>query len=71
MNEIEKAKFSEEIVGKTIKKLIGENIRVHSSSDFSKDGYSIILGIFIPFPSNYLTNERIDKLKLILEEENE
>lgn len=67
MSEVEKVKFSEIIIVESIKKLRQEDIRVHESSDFSKDGYSIMLNIFIPFKKGYLTNRKIDELRLVLE----
>ena len=59
MTPEEKAKFSERILNNILKELKGRDIRVHQSSDFSIDGYSIMLSIFIPFPKDYLLNDKI------------
>ena len=68
MSEVEKAKFSERILVESIKRLNQEDIRTHKSSDFSKDGYSIMLSIFIPFPKNYILNDKkMRELILVLE----
>lgn len=66
--EIEKRiKLSERKLSGILSELRASNIRVHNSSDFSKDGYSIMVSIFIPFPEGYLTNKKIDEIRLVLE----
>jgi len=59
MTPEEKAKFSERLLNDILKELKVRGIRVHQSSDFSMDGYSIMLSIFIPFPKDYLLNDKI------------
>jgi len=68
MNDTEKIEFSETILSEISKQIRAGGVRIHKSSDFSVDGYSIMLSIFVSFSEDYLTNEKIDKLKLILEE---
>lgn len=68
MNNTEKIEFSEAMLTEISKQIRACGVRVHKSSDFSIDGYSAMLSIFIPFSDDYLTNEKIDELKLILEE---
>lgn len=68
MNEIEKAKYSEIIIVESIRRLNQEDIRTHKSSDFSEDGYSIMLSIFIPFKKGYLlSDKKMRELILVLE----
>lgn len=63
----EKIKFSERKLSGISSELRKSNVQVHNSSDFSKDGYSIMVSIFIPFPEGYLTNKKIDDIRLVLE----
>ena len=67
MTPEEKAKFSERLLYDASKELRAQNIRVHKSSDFSEDGYSIMVSLFIPFSKYYLTDKRIHKFRLIIE----
>ena len=66
MSGIEKAKFSERVFVETIKRLRQENIRIHKSSDFSEDGYSIMLSIFIPFSRKHLTDKMVRELVIVI-----
>jgi len=67
MQTEEKVRLSEKTLNEASVELRARGIKVHRSSDFSKEGYSIMLSIFIPFSEGYLNTQKIHELMLISE----